>query len=335
MPVLESADGGTSRSSLRYRSLDETSKRSIVTTATHPVIQRASRVRPRPADDDLISEWTRGDVKEPERVTNPEREMEALRKVSQPAWRASSDVKRLTNAPASPSLSTRRASSDVKLAANVSASAWSQKRARAHPLLFLSLGMLGMVALWVLLSASLGWWNGMLDDLHYGYPRTFQEDAVVGHHDSASNPSHFIALNLHGHIEIIEFPGGDATHTRIYTGPQLFGGLFPIVLDRLYQRQRRFSFSDSQRAAGRGALSGRTSTVLICLAQALLVKRKRSLGAAQPRPGTSFFLPAELELNKINPWRSMRLRGRIVPGASTKPSQGQTANACELRQTAS
>jgi hypothetical protein len=223
MPVLESANGGTPRSTLRYRSLNETSKRSIVTTATHPVIQRASRVRPRPADDDLISEWARGDVDESERVTEPERETEMQRKMSQPARRVSSDVKRLASVSVSTSPSTRRVSSDVKRLASVSALAWPQERARVHPLLFLSLGMLGMVVLWVLLSASLGWWNGMLDDLHYGYPRTFQKDAVVGHNDSASHLSHFIALNLHGHIEIMEFPGGDATHTRIYIGPQLFG----------------------------------------------------------------------------------------------------------------
>jgi len=62
MPVLESTDGGAPRSALRYRSLDETNKRSVITAAAHPVVQRASRARPRPADDDLISEWKRGDV---------------------------------------------------------------------------------------------------------------------------------------------------------------------------------------------------------------------------------------------------------------------------------
>jgi len=76
MPVLESTDGGAPRSALRYRSLvDETNKRSVVTAAAHPVVQRASRTRPRPADDDLISEWKRGDVEEeepiPTRSPNP------------------------------------------------------------------------------------------------------------------------------------------------------------------------------------------------------------------------------------------------------------------------
>src|SRR5215469_16870910 len=75
--------------------------------------------------------------------------------------------------------------------------------------------------------------TNMKDDLHYGRPRTFQIDAVVGQNDSASNPSHFIALNLNGRIEVIEFPGGDASKARIYLGPQLYGSgqdLIPVTL---------------------------------------------------------------------------------------------------------
>jgi hypothetical protein len=60
------------------------------------------------------------------------------------------------------------------------------------------------------------------DDLHYGRPRTFQADAFVGH-EKGNVPSHFIALNLKGHIEIIELPGGDAAHIYQYSGPQLVG----------------------------------------------------------------------------------------------------------------
>jgi len=36
-------------------------------------------------------------------------------------------------------------------------------------------------------------------------------------------PSHFIALNLGGQIEIIELPAGDASHAKIYLGPHLYG----------------------------------------------------------------------------------------------------------------
>src|SRR5229473_3044742 len=104
---------------------------------------------------------------------------------------------------------------------------------RAHPLLLLGLGMIAMLVLWTLLTLAVSWWNTTWDDLHYGRPRTAQYDAVVGQNDSSSNPSHFIALNLNGRIEVIEFPGGDASKARIYLGPQLFGNsedLVPVTL---------------------------------------------------------------------------------------------------------
>jgi len=104
---------------------------------------------------------------------------------------------------------------------------------RAHPLLLLGLGMIIMLVLWTLLTLAVSWWNTTWEDIHYGRPRTFQIDAVVGQNDSASNPSHFIALNLNGRIEVIDFPGGDASKARIYIGPQLYGNgdtLIPVTL---------------------------------------------------------------------------------------------------------
>ncbi len=65
---------------------------------------------------------------------------------------------------------------------------------RTHPLLLLGLGMIFMLILWTLLTLVVSWWNTTWDDIHYGRPRTFQIDAVVGQNDSASNPSHFIAV---------------------------------------------------------------------------------------------------------------------------------------------
>jgi hypothetical protein len=47
------------------------------------------------------------------------------------------------------------------------------------------------------------------DQNTYGYPRTYQTDANVGHGDAAHPMSHFIALNNGGVIEVIELPGGD------------------------------------------------------------------------------------------------------------------------------
>jgi hypothetical protein len=53
-------------------------------------------------------------------------------------------------------------------------------------------------------------------------------------HETAGVPSHFLALNLHGRIEIIEFPGGDATHARVSLGPQLDGDNADLVLVMLH-----------------------------------------------------------------------------------------------------
>jgi len=91
-----------------------------------------------------------------------------------------------------------------------------------HWLMWVGLGMVAMLVLWIGGSIGLNWWYGYQDDLHYGRPRTYQCDATVGHHD-AQTPSHFLALNLNRHVEVIEFPGGDATKAKVYTGPILVG----------------------------------------------------------------------------------------------------------------
>lgn len=67
-------------------------------------------------------------------------------------------------------------------------------------------------------------WQAHTDDVTYGTPRTFQVDAVVGHSDSSSNPSHFIAENLQGHIIVIEIPGGDLSKSRSYSITTEAGG---------------------------------------------------------------------------------------------------------------
>jgi hypothetical protein len=94
---------------------------------------------------------------------------------------------------------------------------------RPHWLLFVGLALCTMLVGWVVLTLLSTWWQVTQDDWHYGRPRTYQVDMVVGHADSASHPSHFIALNLNSHIEVIEFPGGDASKAKIYLGPTLIG----------------------------------------------------------------------------------------------------------------
>jgi hypothetical protein len=99
----------------------------------------------------------------------------------------------------------------------------NRPREKSFPLVPLLVGMVITILLVMTLSALGSWWHTYQDDLHYGRPRTSQLDAVVGHGDSPGNPTHFIFINLNRHVLIIEIPGGDASRTRIFTGPILFG----------------------------------------------------------------------------------------------------------------
>jgi hypothetical protein len=93
---------------------------------------------------------------------------------------------------------------------------------KVHWSLIFGIGMVAMLSLWVLGSMLLTWWKVTQDDWHYGRPRTFQVDQRVGHNDEGT-PSHFLAMNLNRRIEIIEFPGGDATHAKVYFAMTLVG----------------------------------------------------------------------------------------------------------------
>ena len=96
------------------------------------------------------------------------------------------------------------------------------RKPRFHWLVYLGVGMVVMLILWIVGAIALNRWQSYQDDLRYGHPRTYQCDARVGHND-AQTPSHFIALNLNHRVEVIEFPGGDATKARVYLGPMLTG----------------------------------------------------------------------------------------------------------------
>ncbi len=93
---------------------------------------------------------------------------------------------------------------------------------KIHWLVYVGVGMIAALALWVTASTLLAWGSNKYNDIVYGNPRTFQTDAVVGHNnDSNLHPSHFIALNLHGQVIIIELPAGDPTKSIDYIGPSL------------------------------------------------------------------------------------------------------------------
>jgi hypothetical protein len=206
MPTLEKTDGGLPRSALRYRpsAADVISVDEYITgtkTLVLPV-KRASRVRQPQADDDAV-------------------EQDALDAAQ--TGRGSATATRVRRAPTMP----------TTLPHTPQPKQTTRPRSRLHPLFFLGVGMLATLALIAMLSIVTSWFTTTLDDLRYGRPRTFQIDAYVGHNESPGMPSHFLAVNLHGRIEVIELPGGDASHARIYIGPQLYGSdadLIPVTL---------------------------------------------------------------------------------------------------------
>jgi hypothetical protein len=106
-------------------------------------------------------------------------------------------------------------------------------RRQLHWLVYVGVGMIAAIALWVSFGAILAWGTAKYDDLVYGNPRIFQTDAVVGHGGSPAHPSHFIALNLHAQVIVIELPAGNPAKSYEYVGPYLIGNgddLIPITL---------------------------------------------------------------------------------------------------------
>ena len=106
-------------------------------------------------------------------------------------------------------------------------------RRRWHPLVRIGLTGVAIVVCTMALLTIPTAYQRWQDDLHYGYPRTYQTDAAVGHSDSASHPSHFLAINWHGHLDVIELAGGDPSKATIYTGPTLYqpdADLVPVTL---------------------------------------------------------------------------------------------------------
>src|SRR5260370_2292241 len=90
-----------------------------------------------------------------------------------------------------------------------------------HWLLYVGVGMIAALALWAPFSPLLAWATGKYNNIVYRYPRFYQTDAVVGHNDSPAHPSHFVAMNLHGQVIVIELPGGNPTRSFDYVGPSM------------------------------------------------------------------------------------------------------------------
>lgn len=93
---------------------------------------------------------------------------------------------------------------------------------RHHWLFFVGIAILLMIVGWIVVTLLLQWWSVTQDDLHYGRPRTYQTDQRVGHNDSLV-PSHFIAMNLNHHVQVIECPASDCSKAIVYVVLQMVG----------------------------------------------------------------------------------------------------------------
>jgi len=83
----------------------------------------------------------------------------------------------------------------------------SRRSGGFHPLFFVGLILVCAMLLLIISSVVVNLWQRTSDSFHYGYPRSYQVDADVGHGDSKHPVSHFIAINDKGLIEVIEIPG--------------------------------------------------------------------------------------------------------------------------------
>jgi hypothetical protein len=100
---------------------------------------------------------------------------------------------------------------------------------RTHWMTIFGVGMAFMVVLFICWTLAVNWWTAHQLDATYGFPRTYQTDAVVYSGDSADHPSHYIFMNLNGSVLIIELPHGDSAHARIYKGPTIFSDNAPSI----------------------------------------------------------------------------------------------------------
>jgi hypothetical protein len=106
---------------------------------------------------------------------------------------------------------------------------------RVHWLLFVGVGMIAMLGVWVIGSSLLAWGSFEYNNIVYGTPRTYQTDAVVGHGgDSPQHPSHFIAINLNRQAIVIELMAGNPAESIDYVVPYYIlgpgGDLTPVTV---------------------------------------------------------------------------------------------------------
>src|SRR5260370_37284705 len=171
MPVLESTDHVPPRSALRHRPIgdDATRQEPGVSTETTPVAQRASRLRPKQTEgEEEIEEWQRAD----------------------------SGTTRQGHTTTAPRQAGKAAKPLPKMPRQKVAGSKGKFWRGTHPLLYLGIGMLAMLALWTVLSMAVSWGSTPLNDLPYGRPRAFQIESFVGHTEVGGTTRSFISVNI-------------------------------------------------------------------------------------------------------------------------------------------
>src|SRR5947209_16193774 len=98
-----------------------------------------------------------------------------------------------------------------------------QSKSWSSPLISAALCAVAVVVAFQVLSVALFWAQVKVDDLRYGFPRSYQTDGYVGFGESNGLPTHFIAMNLHRQVVILAIAGDDATHVQTIKGPYLYG----------------------------------------------------------------------------------------------------------------
>jgi len=83
-----------------------------------------------------------------------------------------------------------------------------------HPLVWLGAALFIMLVGWTAFNTLGSLLQAWQENATYGYPRTFQVEANVGHN---GRTSHFICLNLRGEMQVIELQSGHPEAAKIYT----------------------------------------------------------------------------------------------------------------------
>jgi hypothetical protein len=102
---------------------------------------------------------------------------------------------------------------------------------RFHWMVFMGLFMFVMVLGWMLLTAASYWWQQRQDDWKYGSPfRTFQVDQYVAMGDTPQIPDHFLALNIHGSIEVVQLNPAAPKYDHVYPITTVNDSSIPVFL---------------------------------------------------------------------------------------------------------